>query len=464
MRPTLRPTSLLVVSLTAALAGALQAQAPAAGADLRIVRGDRVLLDPASGHVGPATLVIRDGRIDGVLPGADATVAAKPGDRNLEEFRFSGTDATLLPGLVDSHVHLTGNPAPSFWSATVTTPERATATGVANALSTVRAGFTTVRDLGAPDGAGYAVRDAINAGEVPGPRVLSAGRMISIIGGHGDLTGFRPQVIEALDGGNTCTGPVQCAERVRQLSRAGADVVKFAATGGVLSQQNRGLDQHFTDEEMQAIVSTAHQLGLKVAAHAHGPRGIEAAARAGVDSIEHGTYVDEAGIKAMKASGTTLVPTLSPTIAHRENLPKGLYTKVVEAKIRIRLEATGKNIAAARRAGLPIAFGTDAGVSEHGRNAEEMPLMVQYGGMSPQDVLLSATQGAAKLLGLENEIGTLAPGYSADLIVVRGDPLADVSALQRDRVQFVMVRGEDVPMAANGSAPRADGLVVVSTR
>jgi len=439
MRPTLRPTSLLVVSLTAALAGALQAQAPAAGADLRIVRGDRVLLDPASGHVGPATLVIRDGRIDAVLPGADATVAAKPGDRNLEEFRFSGTDATLLPGLVDSHVHLTGNPAPSFWSATVTTPERATATGVANALSTVRAGFTTVRDLGAPDGAGYAVRDAINAGEVPGPRVLSAGRMISIIGGHGDLTGFRPQVIEALDGGNTCTGPVQCAERVREMSRAGADVIKLAATGGVLSQQNRGLDQHFSAAELASIVDTAHLLGLKVAAHAHGPRGIEAAARAGVDSIDHGTYIDAAGVAAMRASGTFLVPTLSPTIAYRERIGSGAYTAIVEAKIRQRLAATGKNIAAAREAGIRIAFGTDAGVSDHGRNAEEFPLMVRYGGMQPRDALAAATVEAADLLGLASEVGTLEAGKSADVIAVEGDPLGDVAALQQ--VRFVLARG-----------------------
>jgi imidazolonepropionase-like amidohydrolase len=326
----------------------------------------------------------------------------------------------------------------------VVTPERATALGARNALRTVQAGFTTVRDLGAPGQAGFALRDAIAAGELPGPRVLSAGRMVSIIGGHGDLTGFRPEVMEALDEGNTCTGAVQCAEVVRRLSRAGADVIKFAATGGVLSQQNRGLDQHFTDEEMKAIVDTAHQLGLKVAAHAHGPRGIEAAARAGVDSIEHGTYVDEAGIRAMRGSGSVLVPTLSPTIAYRENLPKGLYTPVVAAKIKVRLEATGRNIAAARRAGLKIAYGTDTGVSEHGRNAEEMPLMVQYGGMSPQEVLVSATRTAAELLGLEDEVGRLAPGFSADVIAVRGDPLTDLGALQRDRVAFVMARGRVV--------------------
>ena len=438
--------SRLAATLALLLAPALLAAQPApqAPASVVIVRADRVLADPATGQVAPATLVIRNGVIAAVLAGRDAPFTAQAGDAPTTTYTFIGDDVTVLPGLIDSHVHLTGNPAQPFWGAAVTTPERATATGVANALTTVQAGFTTVRDLGAPAQAGYALRDAVNAGEVPGPRILSAGRMVSIVGGHGDLTGFRPQVIEALDGQNTCTGAVQCAERVRELSRAGADVVKFAATGGVLSQQNRGLDQHFTDDEMQAIVDTAHQLGLKVAAHAHGPRGIEAAARAGVDSIEHGTYIDEAGLRAMKASGTMLVPTLSPTIAYRENLPRGLYSKVVEAKIRVRLEATGKNIAAARRSGLPIAFGTDSGVSQHGRNAEEMPLMIQYGGMSAQDVLVSATRTAAELLGLENEIGRLAPGFSGDVLVVAGDPLASVDALQRDRVRFVMARGQVV--------------------
>ena len=451
MNCTIRIAARLALTLAALAPAALAAQtppsapSPADGLTLVVLQGERVLLDPAEGRIAPATIVVEGDRIVQVLDGAPRELPADIAERMRHRHVFDAA-TLLMPGLIDSHVHLTGNPAPAFWAATVTTPERATATGVANALKTAQAGFTTVRDLGAPGGASYALRDAINAGEVPGPRVLAAGRMLSIVGGHGDLTGFRPQVIEALDGGNTCTGPVQCAEVVRKMSRAGADVIKFAATGGVLSQQNRGLDQHFTDEEMVAIVRTAHQLGLRVAAHAHGPRGVEAAARAGVDSIDHGTYVDEAGIRAMQASGSVLVPTLSPTIAYRENLPRGVYTRVVEAKIRQRLEATGKNIAAARAAGLPIAFGTDAGVSEHGRNAEEMPLMVKYGGMSPQDVVVSATRTAARLLGLENEIGRIAPGFSADVIGVAGNPLEDLGALQRDRIRFVMTRGAAVPM------------------
>jgi imidazolonepropionase-like amidohydrolase len=424
--------------------GSAPASAPAS-APVWIISGERVLLDPAEGRIGPATLVIEGDRILQVLEGSNARLPEALAARvDSAQLFTADSETVLMPGLIDSHVHLTGNPAEPFWQSVVETDERAAITGVRNALRTVQAGFTTVRDLGAPGSAGYALRDAIKAGDVPGPRILSAGRMVSIIGGHGDLTGFRPEVTRAMDAGNTCTGAEECAEVVRTLSRAGADVIKFAATGGVLSQQNRGLGQHFTDEEMKSIVDTAHQLGLKVASHAHGAEGVTAAARAGVDSIEHGTYVDDAGIRAMKASGTFLVPTLSPTIAYRENLPKGLYTPVVAAKIKVRLEATGKNIAAARRAGLPIAYGTDSGVSEHGRNAEEMPLMVQYGGMSPQEVVVSATRSAARLLGLENEVGRLAPGYSADIIGVRGNPLEDLGALQRDRIQFVVAAGRVV--------------------
>ena len=433
-------TAFAALPATAQTAGAAPASSAAKPVDLTVLRAPHVLLDPADGRIAPATLVIVDGRIRDVLEGADAEVAIGANEQIASEQSFDGS-MLFMPGLIDSHVHLTGNPARPFWDPTVTTAERATVTGVRNALRTVQAGFTTVRDLGAPGGSAYALRDAINAGDVPGPRILSAGRMLSIVGGHGDLTGFRPEVTAALDGGNTCTGAVECAEVVRRHARAGADVIKFAATGGVLSQQNRGLDKHFTDEEMKAIVDTAHSLELKVASHAHGPRGVEAAARAGVDSIEHGTFINEAGIRAMKASGSYLVPTLSPTIAYRENLPRGLYTAVVAAKIKVRLEATGKNIAAATRAGIPIAFGTDAGVSEHGRNAEEMPLMIQYGGMSAKEVVVSATRTAAGLLGMENEIGKLAPGFSADIIGVRGNPLEDVAALQRDNVDFVMARG-----------------------
>jgi imidazolonepropionase-like amidohydrolase len=229
---------------------------------------------------------------------------------------------------------------------------------------------------------------------------------------------------------------------VRELSRAGADVIKFTATGGVLSQQARGLQAHFTDAEMQAIVSTAHTLGLRVAAHAHGARGIEAAARAGVDSIEHGTFADAAAIQAMRRANSAFVPTLMAYTGIREGLAQNRYTPAVAQKVRETLELVGRAARAARAAGVPVVFGTDAGVFEHGRNAQEFAMLVELVGMTPAEAIASATTGAARLLGLENEIGRIAPGFSADLIAVSGDPLADVRVLER--VEFAMVRGRPV--------------------
>ncbi|MBB5016359.1 metal-dependent hydrolase family protein [Rehaibacterium terrae] len=410
----------------------------AVAAEVAVIRADRVIVDAAAAPLGPSTLVVRDGRIQALLPGLAAQPPLDEGD-TVREFDLRGK--TVLPGLIDSHVHLTLDPGSPWWRQAVTTPEFAAAVGMKNAAVTVRAGFTTVRDLGSPGRAGQAVRDAVAAGLAPGPRILVAGPMISIVGGHGDATGFRPEVTEAIQG-HVCTGATECARRVRESARAGVDVIKFAATGGVLSQQDRGLGQHFTDEEMRAIVDTARSLGLKVAAHAHGARGVEAAARAGVDSVDHGTFVDDDAIRAMKAHGTYLVPTLSPTIAYREHVGTGRYTPVVEAKIRIRLEATGRNIRAARQAGIPIAFGTDAGVSDHGRNAEEFPLMLEYGGLTAREALVAATRNAAELLGVAAETGTLEPGKAADIIAVDGDPLDDITALQR--VRFVMADGRIV--------------------
>jgi imidazolonepropionase-like amidohydrolase len=241
-----------------------------------------------------------------------------------------------------------------------------------------------------------------------------------------------------LDQGYTCTGAVECAEKVRKASRAGADVIKITATGGVLSQQGRGLGAHFSNAEMESIATTAHSLGLKVMAHAHGARGIESAAAAGIDSIEHGTFADEAALKVMKAKGTYMVPTLMAFEGIRERLGKGIYTPTVEEKVRMTLSEVGKAMARAKEMGIPIAFGTDAGVFEHGRNAGEFALLVKYG-LTPREALASATTVAARLLSMEDEIGRIAPGLSADMIAVDGDPLTDVRTLES--VDWVMARG-----------------------
>jgi imidazolonepropionase-like amidohydrolase len=414
--------------------GAAQSPGLRDGGPITVVHAGRLIADASKPAAGPSTITITDGRITAVAAGLNPAPA---GARLID---LSGK--TVLPGLIDMHVHLSGDPGGDFRDEAVDPNEWATLVGAKNARITALAGFTTVRDLGSPPLVGFALRRATAEGIIPGPRIVSSGPAISVIGGHGDVSGFRPEVIRALGVDNTCTGPEQCAARVREFSRAGADLIKITATGGVLSQQARGLGQHFTDAEMKSIVDTAHALGLKVAAHAHSARGIEAAARAGVDSIEHGTFADARAIAAMKTSGSSLVPTLMAFTGIRERLGKNTFTPVVEAKVRETLGEVGKAARAARAAGVPVVFGTDAAVFEHGRNAEELALMVELAGMSPAEAIASATTGAARLLGMEREVGRIAPGFSADLIAVGGDPLRDVRALEH--VDFVMVRGKAI--------------------
>src|SRR3954451_1416491 len=412
---------------------ALLAAGPAA-AETLVVHAGHLITDPARPAAGPSTITIVDGRIQAIASGLNPP---PPGARLIDL-----STKTVLPGLIDAHVHLTSIPGEPFWQEAVNPPEYYALVGARNALVTARAGFTTVRDLGSGRLTGFALRRAINDGLVPGPRMLAAGEALSTIGGHGDVSGFLPEVAVALDGHNTCTGPDQCAARVRELARAGADVIKFMATGGVLSQGDRSLGQAFTDEEMRAIVSTAHALGLKVAAHAPSPEGIAAAVRAGVDSIEHGTFASAATIQLMHQRGTTLVPTLMAFVGIRERLGHNVYTPLVESKVRMTLEVVGRAARLAHQAGVPIVFGTDAGVYDHGRNAGEFAELVERAGLTPAEALAAATTGAARLLGLDNEVGRIAAGFSADLIAVDGDPLADVRLLQR--VGFVMVRGRVV--------------------
>ena len=416
-----------------ALLAALLLAAPAT-ADTVIIHAGHLLADPARPLQGPSTITITDGRITAVTPG----LTPPPAGARLIDL----SNRTLLPGLIDSHVHLMSVPGNPFWQEAVQTDDYLALVGAHNALTTLRAGFTTVRDLGSSGTTGFALKRAIDEGLLPGPRMLVSGTPLSTIGGHGDVAGFRPEVIAALDGHNTCTGPDQCAARVRELARAGADVIKFMATGGVLSQGDRGLGQAFSDAEMRAIVETAHALGLKVAAHAHADEGIAAAVRAGVDSIEHGTFASPATIQLMRQRGTTLVPTLMAFVGIRERLGRGIYTPLVESKVRMTLEVVGRAARLAHQAGVPVVFGTDAGVYEHGRNAGELAELVERAGLTPAEAIAAATTGAARLLGLEGEIGRIAPGFSADLIAVDGDPLADVRLLQH--VGFVMARGRVV--------------------
>lgn len=416
------------LKLLLATAAALVA-APAM-ADTTVIHADGLVVDAASAPRGKSTVIVTDGRITAIEDGWSAV------PEGATMVHLEGK--TLVPGLIDLHTHLTGDPGGDFWKEAVEPDEWGVVIGAKNARLTVLAGFTTVREAGSAQHTAYSLRRATAEGLMPGPRIIAAGPALSIVGGHGDTNGFRPEINEALDSGYTCTGPVQCAEKVRLASQNGADVIKITATGGVLSQQGRGLEAHFTLEEMTAIAKTAHSLGLKVMAHAHGARGIEAVAKAGIDTVDHGTYIDEAAAKAMRENGTVLIPTLMALQGVSEGIGKGVYTPVVEAKIRAVEPYMATLVSRARQNGVTIAFGTDAGVYQHGRNAEEFRLMMAQG-MTSREAIAAATTTAAKVLGMESEIGRIAVGYSADIIAVQGNPLDDATVLEK--VDWVMVRG-----------------------
>ncbi|WP_120077286.1 metal-dependent hydrolase family protein [Aurantiacibacter odishensis] len=426
--------------VTTAIASLLAAVglAPVAAQDVQVIHAGNVIRDAASGLEGPSTITIEDGRIVSIAPGLQpATDGAVLVDLSAK---------TVMPGLIDLHVHLDGNPGGDFRDAAVDTDEYATLLGAANARTTLAAGFTTVRDLGSAPQSMFALRRATTEGVLPGPRIVASGPPLAIVGGHGDVSGFAPHVTEVLDTGFTCTGPVECMEKVRLAAQNGSDWIKITATGGVLSQQGRGLEAHFTNPEMAAIVEAAGAVGLNVAAHAHGARGIEAAARAGIVTIEHGTYLDREAAEAMRANGTVLVPTLMAFQGVTERLGTGVFTPTVEAKVREVSDIAQVFMRRAVEWGVPIAFGTDAGVFEHGRNAGEFALMMRQG-MSSPDAVASATTAAARVLGMENEIGRLAPGYSADIIALDGNPLDDASLLEQ--VDWVMVRGRALDQAGD---------------
>ena len=416
------------------LAGAaVFATAPAIAATQAIIVGNLVP-DAATGPTGPAVILVENGRIKEIAKGSANPFQA--------DSVVDLSTKTLVPGLIDLHVHLTGDPGDDFRDEAVNPDEWGVVMGVKNAALTVKAGFTTVREAGSARNTAFVLRRGIAEGRIIGPRIIAAGPALSIVGGHGDVSGFRNDVLAALDTGFTCTGPAQCAEKVRLSSKSGSDVIKITATGGVLSQQGRGLEAHFTNEEMVSIANTAHSLGLKVMAHAHGARGIEAASAAGIDSIEHGTFADEAALKVMKAKGTALVPTLMALEGVRARLGKGIYTPTVEVKAKQALEAAGRQVRLAKAMGVTVAFGTDAGVFEHGSNAGEFALLVKAG-MTPTEALASATTIAARTLGMENEIGRIAVGYSADMVAVDENPLTNIRTLEK--ADWVMVRGNIVP-------------------
>jgi imidazolonepropionase-like amidohydrolase len=412
-------------------------------ADWTIIHAGEAMLVAGEDIQENVSIIIHDERISEIRNGFVGVGDIEAGDEAVEVIDLS--DQFVLPGLIDSHVHLTGQVGTPLIESLTRSAEYSTLLGAKYAAITLRAGFTTVRDLGSQRYSVYALRDAINNGVVAGPRIISAGLGISVTGGHGDATNALPDAWWPqrgdVDFGN-CDSPDECRYRVRTIAKRGADVIKIAATGGVLSQQGRGLNQHFTDAEMEAIVEAAHLLGLKVAAHAHGKGGIEAALRAGVDSIEHSTYTDEGTMALYLESGAYMVPTLMAFNGLRGAIAAGVFTPVVEAKARSVLESLGNSTRLAVASGVKIAFGTDSAVTPHGQNAGEFALLVEYGGMTAEQALVSATLNAADLLGVADNVGTLEAGKYADIIAVDGNPLDDVTVLEH--VAFVMKGGESV--------------------
>lgn len=433
----MKKLALIVTAAVLAATSAQARQAPAVAAvsaeqPTTFVQVGRLLADPASGRVlRDKTLVIRGNQIVEIR---DSFV----GDGKVVDLR----GAFVLPGLIDSHVHLTGESSPNSRLDGVTQSDATQAmVGARFARRTLNAGFTTVADLGASNEAIFALRDAVRRGDVPGPRIIASGSAVSIHGGHGDANGYRDDILHLMSPESICSGPEDCMRAVRLQVRSGADIIKITATGGVLSNTAAGLAQQFSEDELAAIVASAHRMGRQVTAHAHGVDGINAFLKAGGDSIEHGTYLDDESMRLFKAHNAWLVPTLmaGDYVARIAASPDNFFTPAQTAKA---LEAGPKMLDMARRAhagGVRIAFGTDTGVSAHGDNAQEFALLVRAG-LSPLEAIQSATVGAAEHLKISNEAGRLAPGMPADLIAVSGDPLSDVTELER--VRFVMKNGQ----------------------
>lgn len=349
----------------------------------------------------------------------------------------------VLPGLMDMHVHLLGQLGPdSRTQALTVTTSYSALRGAQYAKRTLDAGFTTVRDLGGKPEAIFALRDAVASGLVPGPRIVAAGSSLAATGGHGDVDGYKAELLELWTPQTICDGPYDCRRATRYAVKFGADWIKITATGGVLSDTGTGTGQQMTDDELQEIMDTAHGLGVKVAAHAHGTDGINAALRAGVDSIDHGSFLDQESIKLFKDSGAYLVPTLLPSAkvpAMMDGNP--FFTDAIRAKANAASAAALGNVGAAHKAGVKIAFGTDTGVTKHGENAEEFALMVSVG-MTEMEAIRAATVNAAELISMSNDLGTLEAGKIADIIAVDGNPLDDISLLEN--VSAVVKDGRQV--------------------
>ncbi|MEO1241229.1 MAG: amidohydrolase family protein [Pseudomonadota bacterium] len=418
------------------------AAAPAFAADIAIVHAGRLLATPGDPVATEQSVIIRDGKVASVMDGyIDAAAAGASAEDTVTVHDLKSM--FVMPGFIDGHVHITheNNPRGRLERVEMSEADRAMK-GAGFARITLMAGFTTVRDVGAGSSdAIFALRDGIARGDVIGSRIFASGSTISVTGGHGDGTqGYRDDIAELLHQSGTCDGVSECRKSVREQVRRGADHIKLTATAGVLSNTAAGLEQQFFEDELAAIMDSAHAMGRKVTAHAHGVNGINAALRAGVDGIEHGTYLDAESIRLFKRNNAFLVPTVlaGVTVAEWAADPDSHLLPPQRAKA---AEVGPKMLDMARRAhqgGVKIAFGTDSGVSKHGDNAREFALLVEAG-MTPMQAIRAATVMGAENLGKSDMLGTLEPGKVGDIVAVDGDPLSDIAELED--VDFVMKDG-----------------------
>ena len=421
--------------MTAAVTMLILALSPAAAraAESVAIKAGSLIDGSGAAPARNVVILVEDGKIKAV--GAGLKIPAQTRVIDLTGF-------TVMPGFIDSHIHLTGRTigeGENWEDASVRDlPQEDAIRGVRNARLTLEAGFTTVRNVGAGDFSDVALRRMIHAGVVPGPRILAAGHSIGSTGGHCDTNGYNPGIFDPDIRVGVADGIDQVMASVRYQIKQGADVIKFCATGGVLSEGDAVGVQQYTLDEMRAIVQAAHLADRKVAAHAHGTEGIKTATRAGVDSIEHGSMLDDEAIALMKEHGTFLVPTRMAQEAVEGQAKAGILTGLRAEKALFIAPRASESFKKAVRAGVKIALGTDAGVFTHGTNGHEFTLMVEAG-LDPMKAIVAGTSAAAELLGLSHEIGAIKPGYTADIVAVKGDPLADIKLLER--VDFVMKDG-----------------------
>lgn len=400
-----------------------------------VIHAGELLTDANKGTLKKQSIIIENGKIVDVKKGY---IKAKSLGDDVELVDLSNN--FVMPGMMDMHVHLQGELGPKNDSEKLRYSAADSVVRSAYfANKTLMAGFTTVRDLGASAEEIFALRDGINRGWVAGPRIIAAGTSVAVTGGHGDVDGMSPDLLKAHTASTVCDGPFDCRRATRHAIKFGADVIKITSTGGVLSDTDTGTGQQMADDELKEVVNAAHALGRKVASHAHAAAGINAALRAGVDSIEHGSYADAESIKLFKENGAFLVPTLmaGDTVVSMAKAGK-ISSPAISAKaIRVGSDMI-ENFKRSYKAGVNIAYGTDSGVSQHGNNGREAVLMYEAG-MKPIEIIKSATINSAKLAGKEKVLGTIEAGKYADIIATKKSPLKDIETLLD--VNFVMKEG-----------------------